>query len=69
VLRSAIAEIHQHITEALLKGHSEMAERLESERQTVQIIISTIDAMVNRLMVQELAKVGQAGDKNAAPSA
>lgn len=69
VLRSAIAEIHQHITHALLKGHSEMAERLESERQTVQIIISTIDAMVNRLMAQELAKVGQEGDKNAAPSA
>lgn len=68
VLRSAIAEIHQHITEALLKGQSELAERLESERQTVQIIISTIDAMVNRLMAQELAKVGQQGDKNAAPS-
>jgi uncharacterized coiled-coil protein SlyX len=69
VLRSAIAEIHQHITEALLKGQSELADRLESERQTVQIIITTIDAMVNRLMAQELAKVGQAGDKNAAPSA
>lgn len=69
VLRSAITDIHQHITEALLKGQSELAERLESERQTVQIIISTIDAMVNRLMAQELAKVGQQGDKNAAPSA
>lgn len=69
VLHSAIAEIHQHITEALLKGQSELAERLESERQTVQIIISTIDAMVNRLMAQELAKVGQQGNKNAAPSA
>ncbi len=69
VLRSAITDIHQHVTEALLKGQSELAERLESERQTVQIIISTIDAMVNRLMAQELAKVGQEGDKNAASSA
>ena len=69
MLRSAIAEIHQHITDALLKGQSELADQLESERQTVQIIISTIDAMVNRLMAQELAKVGRAGDKNAAPSA
>jgi uncharacterized coiled-coil protein SlyX len=66
VLRSAIAEIHQHIIEALLKGQSELAERLESERQTVQIIISTMDMMVNRLMIQELAKAQQEEGKNAA---
>ncbi|MGE5111202.1 MAG: hypothetical protein ACM3JB_10130 [Acidobacteriaceae bacterium] len=69
VLRFAIADIHQHVTEALLKGQRELAERLESERQTVQIIISTIDAIINRLMAQELAKVGQEGDKNGASSA
>ncbi len=69
VLRSSIAEIHQHIIEALLKGQSELAERLESQRQTVKIMISTIDAMVNRLMAQELAKVGQERDENAPPSA
>lgn len=69
VLRSAIADIHQHVTEALLKGQSELAERLESERQTLQIVIAAINATVNRLMAQELAKVGQAGDKNAASSA
>lgn len=68
VLRSAIADIHQHITQALLKGQSDLAERLESERQTVQIVVAAIDATVNRLMAQELAKVGQEGDKNAAPS-
>ena len=55
-LRSAIAEIHTHITDALLKGDSELAERLESARQTVQILIGTIDAMVNHLMTQELAQ-------------
>ena len=69
VLGSAIAEIHRHITEALLKGQSEIAERFESERQTVEIIISIIDAIVDRLIAQELAKAGQAGDKDAAPSA
>ena len=69
VLRFAIADIHQHVTEALLKGQSELAERLESERQTVQIVIAAIDATVNRLMAQELAKVGQQGNKNAPPSA
>ena len=68
VLRSAIAEIHQHITEALLKGQSELAERPESERQTVEIVIAATDAVVGRLMAQELAKVRQEGDKNSAPS-
>lgn len=68
VLRSAIAEIHQQITEALLKGQGELAERLESQLQTVQIVIGAIDAVVSRLMAQDLAKVGPEGDKNAAPS-
>jgi len=67
-LRSAISEIHTHVTQALLKGESELAERLESERQTVQIIINAIDATVERMMAQELAKVQQEAGKNAAPS-
>jgi hypothetical protein len=50
-------------------AQSELAERLESERQTVQIVIAAIDATVNRLMAQELAKVGQERDENASPSA
>lgn len=58
-LRSAITEIHSHITEALLAGNNELAERLESERQTVQIVISTIDALVSRLMTQELTNAGR----------
>jgi hypothetical protein len=66
-LRSAIAEIHQHVTDALLKGNSELAERLESERQTVQIVISAIDATVSRMMTQELARVSPEGDKNVLP--
>jgi uncharacterized coiled-coil protein SlyX len=67
-LRSAIAEIHQHVTEALLKGDTELAERLESERQTVQIVISAIDAMVNRLAAQELAKANREADSDATAS-
>ncbi len=55
-LRSAIAEIHTHITGALLRGDHELADRLESERQTVQIVISAIDATVSALMALELAK-------------
>lgn len=52
VLRSATAEIHSHITDALLNGNNELAERLESERQTVQIVVSTIDTTVSQLMAQ-----------------
>jgi hypothetical protein len=51
-----------------LKGQSELAERLESERQTVQIVIAAIDATVSRLVAQELAKVSQEGDRNTEPS-
>jgi hypothetical protein len=68
-LRSAIAEIHTHVTEALLRGDSELAERLESERQTVEIVISAIDATVSRLITQELAAANQEGGKNVTPSA
>ena len=54
-LRAATAEIHSRISEAMLKGNREVAERLESERQTVQIVISAIDAMANRLFTRDLA--------------
>jgi len=57
VLRSAIAEVGAHATDALLAGNTELAERLESERQTVRIVMSTIDATVDRLLRDELMKV------------
>jgi hypothetical protein len=66
-LRSAITEIHQHVTGALLKGDSELAQRLESERQTVQLVINAIDATVSWFMAQELAKASQEGGRNATP--
>ncbi|HWR13477.1 MAG TPA: hypothetical protein VN577_01515 [Terriglobales bacterium] len=61
VLHSATADIPQHITEALLKGQRELAEQLESEHQTVKIVIAAIDAIVDRLMAQELTEFGQGG--------
>jgi uncharacterized coiled-coil protein SlyX len=54
VLRSAIANVGAHVTDALLAGDKELAERLESERQTVRIVMSTIDTLVARLLQDEL---------------
>jgi hypothetical protein len=71
VLRSSIAEIGVHITDALIGGNSEFAKRLESERQTVRIVMSTIDAVVNRLIQDELtlAVNSQTEARHASPSA
>lgn len=63
-LRYSIAEIGVRITDALIEGNSELAERLESERQTVRIVMSTIDAVVNRLLQDELT-VGTASQSEA----
>ena len=54
-----------------LTGNNELAERLESERQTVRIVMSTIDAVVNRLLQDELiaASIRQAEGRHAAPAA
>ncbi len=54
MLRSAIADVGAHVTDALLAGNSELAERLESERQTVRIIMSTVDTLMDRLLQDEL---------------
>lgn len=66
VLRSAIAEVGTHATDALLAGNTELAERLESERQTVRIVMSTIDATVERLLLDELIKAEGRGEIGAA---
>ena len=54
VLRSSISDIGVQVTDALLAGNTELAERLESERQTVRIVMSTIDAVMCRLIQDEL---------------
>ena len=71
VLRSSITDIGAHITDALVADNSELAERLESDRQTVRIVMSTIDAVVNRLLQDELiaASMRQAEGRHAAPAA
>jgi hypothetical protein len=71
VLRSAIAEVGTHATDALLAGNRELAERLESERQTVRIVMSTIDTVVDRLLQDELiaAEERQGDGEQAAPPA
>ena len=55
--KRGIAEVGSHAADALLAGNTALAERLESERQTVRIVISTIDATVDRLLRDELMKV------------
>jgi hypothetical protein len=71
VLRSSITDMGAHITDALIAGSNELAERLESDRQTVRIVMSTIDAVVNRLLQDELiaASIRQAEGRHAAPAA
>lgn len=70
VLRSAIAEVGTHKTDALLAGNRELAERLESERQTVRIAMSTIDAVVDRSLRDELAAAQRQNEgQHAAPPA
>ena len=54
VLRSAIAEVAVRTTEALLAGNKDLAERLESERQTVRMVMSAIDAVVDKMLLDEL---------------
>ena len=71
VLRSAIAEVGTHATDALLAGNRELAERLESERRTVRIVMSTIDTVVNRVLQDELiaAEQRRGEGRHAAPPA
>lgn len=68
-LRATVTEIRSRIDEVMLGGNRELAERLESERQTVQIVISAIDAMENRLFTRDLAAVSIRQNNNATPSA
>ena len=71
VLRSSISDIGVHVTDALLAGNTELAERLESERQTVRIVMGTIDAVVYRLSQEELIAAASSRDegRHATPSA
>lgn len=71
MLCSAIADVGAHVSNAMLAGHSELADRLESERQTVRIVMSTIDALADRFLQEELTAAASRSDKGepATPSA
>jgi AraC-like DNA-binding protein len=68
VLRSSITDIGAHITDARVAGSDELAERLESDRQTVRIVMSTIDAVVNRLLQDELTAAASSQTCSFSPS-
>ena len=70
ILRSAIAEVGTHATDALLAGNRGLAERLESERRTVRIVMGMIDLLVNRLLKDELtaAEARRVKGQEATPS-
>ena len=70
VLRSVIADVGTHATDALLAGNKELAERLESERQTVRVVMATIDSVVDRLLQDELtaAETRRGEGQQATPS-
>lgn len=63
-LRSAIADVGTHATDAVLAGNIALAERLESERQTVRIVMSTIDALVARSLRDELMAAEKSAGEN-----
>jgi hypothetical protein len=54
VLLRAIEDVGVHVTDAWLAGEKDVAERLEAERKTVRIVISTVDSVINRLLEEEL---------------
>jgi hypothetical protein len=59
MLRSTAADVGAHATQALLQGETELAERLESERSTVQIVVASIDAALSQVLQEELVAAGQ----------
>lgn len=70
VLRSAIVDAGTRATDALLAGNRGLAERLESERRTVRIVMGIIDLLVNRLLKDELtaAEARRVKGQEATPS-
>lgn len=67
MLHHAVEDVGKHLSEAILAGDTEVAERLESERQTVRIVMRTIDAVVERSLEDELRKATDSGERSALP--
>jgi DNA-binding GntR family transcriptional regulator len=66
-LHRAVEDVGKHLNDAILAGDTELAERLESERQTVRIVMRTIDAVVDRSLEDELRKAADSGERTALP--
>jgi hypothetical protein len=54
ILRSAIRDVGVRTTDAVIVGKIELANRIESDRQTVRAIIGVIDALLNRMLKDDL---------------
>jgi hypothetical protein len=67
MLHHAVEDVGKHLSEALLAGDTEVAERLESERQTVRIVMRTIDAVVDRSLEDDLRKATDSDERSALP--
>ena len=54
VLRAVSSELSNRFAEELGSGHLEVAHRLETDRQTIQIVAGSIDAALNCVLQEEL---------------
>jgi hypothetical protein len=54
ILRSAIRDVGVRTTDAVLAGKIELANRIESDRQMIRAIIGVIDALLNRMLKDDL---------------
>ena len=65
VLRAVATELSNRFLEGLLRGDVELAHRLESDRQTIQIVAGSIDAALNCVLQEELMAAQGNGEKGA----
>jgi hypothetical protein len=67
MLHDAVEDVGKHLSDSLLAGDTEVAQRLECERQTVRVVMRTIDAVVDRCLEDELRKATDTGERSALP--
>lgn len=65
VLRAVSAELSHRFAEELGSGRLEVAHRLETDRQTIQIVASSIEAALNCILQEELVAAQSGGSKPA----
>ena len=67
MLHDALEDVGKHLSDSILTGDTDVAQRLECERQTVRIVMRTIDAVVDRCLEDELRKATDSGERSALP--